>query len=90
MRNYLGRHKVLDGIQYAFVRLCQGYLISSHSRWGDDTGHVNKEEERDTIAKAKLAILSNKTGRYGVLRANAKTVVCQRTEPKVTDYQWHQ
>lgn len=28
MCNYLEGHKVLDGNQYAFVRLCQGCLIS--------------------------------------------------------------
>lgn len=72
MRNYLEGHKGLDGNQYAFVELCQGYLISFHSRWEDDTGHVNKEQERDTIAKAKLAILSDETRRYSVVRANVK------------------
>lgn len=61
MCNYREGHTVLDGNQYAFVGLCQGYLISFYSRWGDDTAHVNKEEEGDTVAKAKLAILSNKT-----------------------------
>lgn len=72
MCNYLEGHKVLDGNQYAFVRLCQGSSISFHSEWGDDTGYVNKEEERDTIAKVKLAILSTKTGRCSVLRANVR------------------
>lgn len=73
---------MLDGNQCAFVRLCQGYLTSFHSRWGDDTDHVNKEEERDSIADTKLAILSNKTGRYGVVK------LMSRTQPKVTDYRW--
>lgn len=72
MCHYLEGHKGLDGDQYAFVELCQGHLISFHSRWGDDTGHVNKEEERDTIAKAKLAILFHETRRYNVVRANVK------------------
>lgn len=72
MRNYLEGHKVLDGNQCAFVRLCQGHLISFRSRWGDDTDHVNKEEERDTIANTKLAIVFNKTGRHGVIKAHVK------------------
>ena len=69
---YLEGHKGLDGNQYAFVEWRQGYLISFHSRWRDDTGHVNKEEERDSIAKAKLLILSDETRRYRVVRANVK------------------
>lgn len=73
-----------DGNQYAFVGLCQGYLISFHNIWGDDTDHVNKKEERDTIAQAKLAILSNKTRRYGVLELMSReTMICERIQPKV-------
>lgn len=62
MCHYLEGHKVLDGNQYAFVQLHQGSSISFHSERGDDTDYVNKEEGRDTTAKVKLAILSNKTG----------------------------
>ena len=32
--------------------------------------------------KAKLAVLANKTGRYGILRANSKTVACQEDTAK--------
>lgn len=72
MCHYLGGHKVLDGNQYAFVQLHQGSSISFHSERGDDTDYVNKEEGRDTTAKIKLAILSNKTGGCCVFRANVK------------------
>ena len=88
MCNYLGGHSMLDGNQYAFVGLCQGYLISFYSRWRDDIVHVNKKEERDTIAQAKLAILSNKTGRHSILELMSReTMTCEGIEPKATDCQ---
>lgn len=80
---------MLDGNQYAFVGLCQGYLISFYNRWRDDIDHVNKKEERDSIAQAKLAIWSNKTGRYSILELMSReTRICERIEPKAIDCQW--
>ena len=62
MCNYLGGHKVLDGNQGAFVGLCQGYLISSHSRWGDDTGPVNRKKKEILSRKQSWLFLPTRQG----------------------------
>ena len=78
MRNYLEEHQVLDGNQYAFVQLCQGYSISFHSEWGDDTGYVNKEEERERYHRwSKASCSARQDGDAVYLELmSSDTVIC--------------